>query len=182
MTAGRNACVASASIGFLLVNPVSLLLAAFPLTILPRHSYNARMSITTSVLFRELWTMFKYGLVGLCNTAFSAGIMYLLGRIGVGYLLYTTIAYLAGMTLSFTLNYFLTFRASGSRVFPRLLKFAAVNLSMLGVTQLVQFLLIEKIGIRELFGVILGMMVYTGGGYVLNRLWVFRGGRTDEAD
>ncbi|RKX84005.1 MAG: hypothetical protein DRP70_13965 [Spirochaetes bacterium] len=54
------------------------------------------------------------------------------------------------------------------------LKFLLVSLSLLGCVQLIQLLLIEKLNIPELPGVIAGMVFYTGIGYIINRLWVFK--------
>lgn len=127
------------------------------------------------MLLREIWTAFKYGLVGLVNTGISVVLMYLFAGLGLPYGLYTAIAYVVGMIVSFTLNYLVTFRSQGLPVLPRALKFAAVSLTMLGVVQLVQYLLIDRIGLAEPAGVAIGMVVYTGGGYALNRLWVFGG-------
>jgi putative flippase GtrA len=125
------------------------------------------------MLLRELFTAFRYGLVGLANTAFSTALMLVLSCIGFPYILYTAIAYVAGMFLSFILNYHITFRCAGVQVARRALKFALVSLSLLGMVQLLQFLLIEKVGIPEPVGVIAGMCFYTGSGYLINRLWVF---------
>ena len=50
-----------------------------------------------------------------------------------------------------------------------------VTLILLGLVQLIQLGLIEKLALPELAGVISGMVFYTGAGYIVNRLWVFRG-------
>jgi putative flippase GtrA len=133
-------------------------------------------SLATSHTFlRELWLICKYGLVGIGNTLFSTALIFIFSAVGFSFEIYTTIAYVAGMIVSFFLNYRLTFSSSGKDLHVRAFKFVIVSLTMLCLTQLVQHVLIRRIGMSETFGVILGMCTYTGGGYILNRLWVFGG-------
>jgi putative flippase GtrA len=126
-------------------------------------------------LSEELRKILVYGLVGLFNTGLTAGIMWLSHRAAVPYPVYTTYAYLIGMLASFALNWAFTFRQGGrSGRASTLLRFAAVNLALLGLVHVEQYLLIERLQVRESLGVALGMVCYTGLGYFINRLWVFK--------
>lgn len=130
---------------------------------------------TPTRLLKELRTILAFGLVGLCNTGLTAGIMVISSRLRVPYPVYTTYAYIAGMLSSFALNRIFTFRQGRELHAGRtLVRFTILNLGLLGLVHGLQFLLIERLGWRERLGVALGMVCYTGLGYILNRNWVFR--------
>ena len=57
----------------------------------------------------------------------------------------------------------------------RALRFFAACLALLGAAEAVQGLLIERMGLPTVLGIAGGMAVYSGAGYAVNRLWVFRG-------
>lgn len=117
--------------------------------------------------------MIRYGAVGLVNTGVTALVIFLLKLTGIHYVFYTLAGYAVGITISFFLNRKFTFRSNG-KTSKQALKFLLVTGSLLALTQLLQYLLIDVAGINETIGVILGMVFYTGTGYILNRLFVFR--------
>lgn len=96
--------------------------------------------MTSRHLREELRKILTYGLVGLFNTGLTAGIMWLSSRASIPYPVYTTYAYLIGMLSSFGLNWAFTFRQGdqGGRGMT-LLRFAAVNLTLLGFVHLLQY-------------------------------------------
>lgn len=126
-------------------------------------------------LLSEFWTMFRYGLVGLANTGVFALTAWLLSMTGWHYAAYTALAYTIAILFSFTMNTIFTFRKSGQPLLPMFLRFILVTLILMGLVQLIQLALIEKLAWPELVGVIGGMVFYTGVGYIVNRLWVFKG-------
>lgn len=131
--------------------------------------------MTSRHLREEFRKILAYGLVGLFNTALTAGIMWLSSRASIPYPIYTTYAYLIGMLSSFALNWAFTFRQGGqSGRGMTLLKFAIVNLALLVLVHLEQYAMIERLRVREVLGVAIGMICYTGLGYLINRLWVFK--------
>jgi putative flippase GtrA len=117
--------------------------------------------------------MIRYGAVGLVNTGVTALVIFLLKLTGIHYALYTMAGYAVGITVSFILNRKFTFK-SKERTGLQAMKFLLVTGSLLALTQLLQYLLIDVAGINETIGVILGMVFYTGTGYILNRLFVFK--------
>jgi len=137
-------------------------------------------------ILSELFTMLRYGTVGLLNTGLFSLSAWLLHRIGWPYPAYTALSYTIAIIFSFFMNYLFTFRKylqqpqsenltnRRSSIRSMFLKFLLVSLSLLGCVQLIQLLLIEKLNIPELAGVIAGMVFYTGLGYTINRLWVFK--------
>lgn len=125
-------------------------------------------------ILKEFYTMLRYGAVGLVNTGVTAAVIFLLKLTGIHYSLYTLAGYAVGISVSFFLNRRFTFKKQNSKVSGQLLKFLSVTISLLLLTQLLQYLLIDVAGISETIGVILGMVFYTGTGYILNRLFVFK--------
>lgn len=131
--------------------------------------------LTPSNLVKEFWTMFRYGLVGLMNTGIFALFAWLLRNMGLHYMAYTAIAYCIAILFSFLMNKLFTFRKKDTPFFFLFSRFLLAALSLTGLVQLIQFFVIEILEQDELIGVIGGMVFYTGTGYVINRIWVFRG-------
>ena len=131
--------------------------------------------LTHSNLVKEFWTMFRYGLVGLMNTGVFALFAWLLRNMGLHYTAYTAIAYCIAILFSFLMNKLFTFRKKDTSFFSLFSRFLLAALSLAGLVQLIQFFVIEVLEQDELIGVIGGMVFYTGTGYVINRIWVFRG-------
>ena len=125
-------------------------------------------------ILKELYTMLRYGAVGLVNTGVTAAVIFLLKLTGIHYSLYTLSGYAIGIAVSFFLNRRFTFRKQGVKAGGQLIKFLSVTVSLLLLTQLLQYLLIDLAGINETIGVIIGMVFYTGTGYILNRIFVFK--------
>ncbi len=125
-------------------------------------------------ILKELYTMLRYGAVGLVNTGVTATVIFLLKLTGIHYSLYTLAGYAVGIAVSFLLNRRFTFKKYDSKAGKQLLKFLSVTISLLLFTQLLQYLLIDIAGTNETIGVIIGMVFYTGTGYILNRLFVFK--------
>ena len=125
-------------------------------------------------LFNELFTVLRYGLVGLLNTGIFTLAAWLLHKTGWHYAAYTALAYAIAILFSFVMNTIFTFRKSSALKTTMFLRFLLVTLTLLGMVQLIQLGLIEKMEWPELAGVISGMIFYTGVGYIANRLWVFK--------
>ncbi len=136
-------------------------------------------------ILSELFTILRYGSVGLLNTGIFTLSAWLLHRLGWPYPAYTALSYAIAIIFSFFMNYIFTFKkylhhetenpqVRRLSIRSMFLKFLLVSLSLLGCVQLIQLLLIEKLNIPELAGVIAGMVFYTGIGYIINRLWVFK--------
>lgn len=118
--------------------------------------------------------MLRYGLVGLLNTGVFTLAAWALHKTGWHYSVYTAIAYGIAIIFSFFMNTFFTFRKSDVPLRGMFLRFLLVTLTLVGLVQLIQLALIEKLQWPELIGVIAGMVFFTGTGYILNRLWVFK--------
>lgn len=122
----------------------------------------------------ELIKMLKYGLVGLLNTTIFIIVAYISRKIGLNYVLYTLIGYSVAILFSFFMNKKYTFNNKIKDFKVIFTKFLAVTFSLLAGVQVIQFLLIDVFELNELYGVFLGMVFYTGLGFILNRFFVFK--------
>ena len=125
-------------------------------------------------LKEEFWIAVKYGMVGILNTLVFTGSVFLLSRTALGYMYYTAAGYCIAITFSFIMNMKFTFSRFSGKPFPRAVKFLVTALSLMAAAEGVQYILIEYWGFRELMGIVTGMIFYTGTGFLINRLWVFR--------
>ncbi len=130
--------------------------------------------LNNKTFIKEFYTLFRYGLVGLLNTAVFSLAAWLLHKTGWYYPAYTALAYVIAILFSFVMNTFFTFKKGSSPKTTMFLRFILVTLILLGLVQLIQLGLIEKLEWPEIAGVISGMIFYTGVGYIVNRLWVFK--------
>jgi putative flippase GtrA len=121
-----------------------------------------------------LLTMVKYGLVGVANTAVFSLVTYLVSLTGVHYSIYTAIGYIVAILFSFYMNNRFTFKGTKGDVKVMLAKFLGVTLSLMLLVQVIQYVFIDVIGTMEIIGIIVGMLFYTGTGYLLNRNFVFK--------
>jgi len=123
----------------------------------------------------EIVTMIRYGLVGLLNTGVFTLTAYLLSRSQLHYAIYTALAYIVAIVFSFWMNAIFTFRKSGHLKAAMFSRFVLVAGCLLVLVEGIQAVLIEIMKTRELPAIVVGMLFYTGAGYALNRLWVFKG-------
>jgi putative flippase GtrA len=75
---------------------------------------------------------------------------------------------------SFYMNNRFTFKGTKGDVKVMLAKFLGVTLSLMLLVQVIQYVFIDVIGTMEIIGIIVGMLFYTGTGYLLNRNFVFK--------
>jgi len=122
----------------------------------------------------EIGTMFRYGFVGLLNTGVFALTAYLLSKIQLHYAIYTALAYIVAIVFSFLMNARFTFRKSRYLEMAMFGRFILVTATLLVLVQGIQAGLIEIVNTGELPAIIVGMLFYTGVGYIVNRLWVFK--------
>lgn len=126
---------------------------------------------------------FKYLLVGGTNFLVCLLLMSLGAVMGLNYLVYTALGYGAGMTNSYVLNGCVTFGDSKNHSWltrleklldvQKIVYFFTINLSLLGMVESIEYLLVHHFFWVEYEAIAVGMLVYVGLGYQLNRRWVF---------
>ena len=116
---------------------------------------------------------FKFALVGVLNTGIDVAIFFLLSWLGIPYVAAQVVSYSCGAANSYLLNKVWTFRSCGLS-YAEIVRFAAVNLTSLGISVVVLTLLHDMAG--------LGLAAAKGGAtacalaanFLGNKLWVFR--------
>lgn len=119
-----------------------------------------------------IFQLFKYGLVGIFNTAIFGVFCWLGNYLKWHYSAYTLLGYCISVFFSFTANFTFTFQ-SGCNKYASMAKFVIVSLGLILLAHLMQKMMIELLHITILFGILISMGVYTLTGFVINKYWVF---------
>lgn len=123
----------------------------------------------------ELAKLMKFGLVGVLSTCVHLGLLWLMLADSSEYLIAkNTAAFAGGFAVSFSGNYFWTFRKSTS---PRqaIVRFALVaGLSFLVNTALLQAFHENRFFSVEITSILIALAV-AGMTFILSRLWAFKG-------
>ncbi|MCL2651193.1 MAG: GtrA family protein [Candidatus Azobacteroides sp.] len=117
---------------------------------------------------------FKYGIVGVVNTLLTLAIIWIMRSVvGTSLVVSNATGYTIGFLNSFILNRFWTFKANDNwkkEFIKFLLAFIVCYL-----IQLAFVLLLEKsTGLKERYATLLGMVVYTGINFLLNKYFTFK--------
>lgn len=124
----------------------------------------------------RLVTLFKFGIVGIANTAVDAVVFAILAVIGVPVLIAQVISYSCGVTNSYWLNGRWTFRdaARGDGDRAKLIRFLITNLVVLALSALILMTLHDMLGwslvMSKFLATLMGMVL----NYMVSRYWVFR--------
>jgi len=124
----------------------------------------------------RLVTLFKFGIVGIANTAVDAVVFAILAVIGVPVLIAQVISYSCGVTNSYWLNGRWTFRdaARGDGDKAKLIRFLITNLVVLALSALILMTLHDMLGwslvMSKFLATLMGMVL----NYMSSRYWVFR--------
>ena len=99
-----------------------------------------------------------YGAIGIITTAIDVGLFTLLAHFDMHELIANTISYQVAMVASFFLNRHYNFKVK-DKVWQRFLSFFIVNLIGYGLSQLLVFLFITKIGMPDFIGKLLATIL-----------------------
>ena len=117
---------------------------------------------------------FKYGIVGIINTLLTLLIIWLMRSvIGTSLIVANVTGYTAGFLNSFILNRSWTFKCNNNWK-KEFLKFLAA-FAICYLIQLAFVLFLEKqTSLQERYTTLLGMIVYTGINFLLNKYFTFK--------
>ena len=130
-------------------------------------------------LFKKLIKLFvqffKFGIVGVSNTAISLGVYYLLVYLGVNYLLSNA----AGFVLSVANSYFWNSRYvfkektehSGFKAFSKV--FVSYGISFC-LSTVLMFLFVQVLSVSEYLAPILRLVFTIPLNFLMNKLWAFK--------
>lgn len=122
----------------------------------------------------ELARFFKFAVTGVLNTAVDFAVFLVLSYLGVGVYIAQVVSYSAGMLNSYAVNRSWTFRSKEGFFSPAMLRFFVVNLSLLGLSLGVIWLVHGQLGFPKLLAKICATGLTVVLGFLVNRLWVFR--------
>ncbi len=175
-----------------------ILFKEVPVTHLPRTAGSptgAKPAVIAQAL-RAMWNLFwgdlgsttaqqllRFGAVGIANTALDLSLYTILTRT-VGFfalhlLLAKTCSFLAGTVLSFTLNRAWTFKETGRVRALELARFYATAGASVAINVASLYLFHSLFGLFDLVSVVLATIVTFTWNFVLAKLWVFAGTRTE---
>ncbi|MDP3706447.1 MAG: GtrA family protein [Legionellaceae bacterium] len=118
------------------------------------------------------YTFVRYLMVGITNTTVCFSIMYLGALSGLHYLSYTALGYLVAILYSFFMNLYFTFRVEG-QILKRLTLFFAINLTNLGLVEIIEYIMIDKFNLNRLFSILSAMTWYVITGFLINSYLVY---------
>lgn len=102
----------------------------------------------------------KFCMVGVCNTVLDFLSYILLTRVfGIFYLLANVFSFIISSTNSYFLNRHFTFKGRGEKKKKEYLKFMGVMLVGLALGQGVLFVSVHFLGLNDLFGKVIGVVV-----------------------
>ena len=119
------------------------------------------------------FTFIRYVMVGCTNTAVCLVSMYTAYLMGFHYSAYTAIGYLVAIIYSFFMNLHFTFRVEG-RIIKRLSLFFMINLSNLGIVEIIEYVMIDIFYINRLLSIITAMSWYVITGFLMNNYLVYK--------
>ncbi len=128
--------------------------------------------------WRELRTkpeliLIRYLLVGLTNTTVCFVVMSIFAMMGFHYLMYTAMGYVVAILYSFFMNLHFTFRVEG-QILKRLSLFFCINFTNLGIVEVIEYVLIDKLEWNHYLSIILAMGWYVVSGFLINNYLVYR--------
>lgn len=128
--------------------------------------------------WRETLKAGKFAIVGVANTLIDFGVFTVLTQLAkVDVYVAQPVGFVCGMLNSYIFNRKWTFQAQDRFFSPALVRFVVLNLMMLAVSTGLLYLMYDWLGLPELLakaGATGCTMVLS---FLVNRLWVFRGGK-----
>lgn len=115
----------------------------------------------------------RYLMVGATNTTVCFLFMAIFASFGFDYLVYTACGYMVAILYSFFMNLHFTFRVNG-KIFKRLSLFFIINFSNLGVVEVIEYVLIDKLGWHRFLSIVLAMGWYVVSGFLINNYFIYR--------
>lgn len=138
---------------------------------------NILAKIKCSFIYRQLqkltkYTFVRYLLVGCTNTSVCFSAMYVSSLFGLHYLAYTAIGYIVAIIYSFFMNLRFTFKVEG-KIITRLSLFFIINLSNLGIVEILEYVMIDLLYLNRLFSILAAMSWYVITGFLINNYLVY---------
>jgi len=120
--------------------------------------------------------LFKFGIVGMLNTAVDFLVFTILNLVGVNYGVAQVAGYSSGTLNSYVFNKFWTFKNIGNnkKTHQEVTQFIVVNLFSLALTEIGLMLLINKANLNIYIAKIIVILLAQCVNYFSYKLWVFK--------
>lgn len=119
--------------------------------------------------------MIKYGLVGVINTLITAVIIFvMMNGFGISLKISNAVGYIAGFINSFILNKLWTFKQNELSAYRQFIRFGAVFAVCYFIQLGFVVLMVDEIGIEKNIATLIGMVIYTLIGFILNKIFTFK--------
>lgn len=116
----------------------------------------------------------KFGITGVINTAVDFVVFWLLSHFGINQYIAQVVSYSCGMANSYIINRSWTFKSKAGFLGRQLCRFIAANILMLLLSLVVLFVATAAFSLPKLIAKLIATVFTMCGGFLLNRLWVFR--------
>lgn len=117
--------------------------------------------------------LIKFGFVGIINTIINLIIFNILIYFGMNYIVANSIGFIVGMVNSYMWNNIWVFKAK-SKSPKTIIKFIIVNLIVLGINNLLLFILVKEFGLNKTVAQIMVLVITTLVNFLGNRFWTFK--------
>ncbi|WP_297637222.1 GtrA family protein [uncultured Clostridium sp.] len=117
--------------------------------------------------------LIKFGFVGVINFTITLIVYNILIHFGVNYIVANSIGYIAGMVNSYVWNNIWVFQAK-SKSLKVAIKFIIVNLIVMGINNILLFILVKDCGLNKTIAQGVALVITTLINFAGNRFWTFR--------
>ena len=118
---------------------------------------------------------FRFGTVGILNTAIDIGFFYILTNYAhLHYIFASTISFTLGIINSYIWNRIWTFKSSDRTITKEFLRFALVSVIGLVLNTLFLGMFVEFMGLPNLIGKIFATFLVLVWNFFMSKFWVFK--------
>ena len=116
----------------------------------------------------------KFGIIGVSNTLMALIVYYVFVLIGVHYLLSNTIAFVVSVLNAYYWNRKYVFKDNQSSKMAQLVRIYISYGFTFTLSTVLLFLMVDIIGISQLFAPIINLCITVPLNFLLNKFWVFK--------
>lgn len=131
---------------------------------------------------KEIIRIFKFCVVGCINTLVTAVVIYaMMVILNYNYIISNVVGYIAGLINSFIWNKLWVFQARQTNIWKEMVFFILAFIVAYGVQFAFLLFMVEKLQINEYLTQFLGLFLYGGINFILNRILTFKKGNFEKS-
>jgi putative flippase GtrA len=124
------------------------------------------------LFIRKYGQFIKFCIVGVVNTTISLVAYYFLLKLGVHYLLASTVSYCVGILNGYIFSTKFVFNSQRNKL--QAIKFVGVYLSSLAINLLILYILVDIFSVSEFIAQVIATIFNVVYNYFLNKFWTFK--------